>query len=287
MRTAAKDLKLIRWSTGGNTVSRLADSGNQAGEVSEISMTREKGLLVTAVRTASNTLKLISWRDHTLMVRPLTNITRLKDSGNQAGEASLIAIQPVGISGSNVKLVTACRTGKGILRLISWNLDSGDGTLTRLGDSGNQADEVSLIALTTRDDICITAVRTAGGTLKLISWRISQDGKKIDRVSDSGNQAGAVSEISMAGSVTAVRTGERHLKADQLEHFPRRGHYYPRRRQRGRASHRHRNLTIFPEQVCNGGSTGQRIAAAHSLRCQSLGCSDSNRRQRKSGWRCQ
>lgn len=164
MKTSAGNLKLIGWRTG-DTVSRLADSGNQAGEVGEIAMTRDLNRTVTAVRTDSGTLKLISWSDNVV----LDNIARLADSGNQAGEANLIAIQPVG-SGSSADLVTACRTGGGILRLISWNLRSGDGALTRLGDSGNQAGEVSLVGLTVNGAVCVTAVRTASGDLKLISW---------------------------------------------------------------------------------------------------------------------
>jgi hypothetical protein len=220
VRTGAGNLKLIGWSTGGATVSRLDDSANQAGEVSEIAMTRNLNRTVTAVRTGSGTLRLISWSDNS----DLSNINRLKDSANQAGEATRIAIQPVGVA-SEADLVTACRTGAGILRLISWNLQSSDGTLTRLGDSQNKAGAISLVdLLTVSRNIVVTAVRNASGNLLLISWRISQDGTTFDRLDDSGTRAGEVSEIAIAGSegvspgsegggrvVTAVRDGSGDL----------------------------------------------------------------------------
>jgi hypothetical protein len=206
VKTAAENLKLIGWRTG-DTVSRLDDSGDQAGFVSEIAMTRNLNRTVTAVRTGSETLKLISWSDGSTLNR----ITRLKDSGDQE-VADLIAIQPVG-SASSADLVTACRT-QGILKLISWNLQSADGAFTRLGDSGNQGNRdagLNLIALTVHDNVVVTAVRTREGNLKLISWGISPDGA-ITRLGDSANQGGAVREIAMAGSVTAVRTREGNLK---------------------------------------------------------------------------
>jgi hypothetical protein len=215
VRTDAGNLKLIGWSTGGATVSRQDDSANQAGAVSEIAMTRSRNIPVTAVRTANGTLKLISWDDNI----DLSSINRLKDSANQAGEATRIAIQPVGL-GREAELVTACRTGSGILKLISWNLQRGDGALTRLGDSQNKAGAISLVDMTTvmRGNIIVTAVRNASGDLKLISWRISPDGTTFDRLDDSGTQAGKVSEIAIAGSeegtraVTAVRDGAGNLK---------------------------------------------------------------------------
>jgi len=59
-------LKLIAWSaTANGAITRRSDSGEQAGTASLISLLPVTGLggvtLVTAVRTASNTLKLISW----------------------------------------------------------------------------------------------------------------------------------------------------------------------------------------------------------------------------------
>jgi len=200
VKTDGGKLKLIAWRTG-DTVSRLADSGDQ-GAVGEIAMTRNLNRTVTAVSTGSGTLKLISWNDGSGSTKPIP----LLDSGDQ-GKASLIAIQPAP-SGSAAELVTAHRAEDGKLKLIAWNLQGGNGAFTRLGDSGDRADpegQVDRIALTVNGNVCVTAVGTSGGHLKLISWAISPDGGRIERRGDSGDQAGTVSEVAMAGSVTAVR----------------------------------------------------------------------------------
>ena len=68
---------------------RRNDSADLAGGVSEIASVRgaQAGRIITAVRTASNTLKLISWQ-----AGAAGPITRLADSGEQAGAASVIPI---------------------------------------------------------------------------------------------------------------------------------------------------------------------------------------------------
>ncbi len=208
VRTGSGNLKLINWGTGApGPVSRTGDSDDQAGAVSEIAVTRNRNLTVTAVRDGSDDLLLISWNDDA----GSGDIARLKDTHGQAGTASLIAIEP-GPAKSAADLITAVRTGAGDLKLISWRLDAADGTITRLGDSDDQAGEVGLIALSVQDDIAITAVRTGSGDLELISWGVSEDGTSISRLGDSGSQAGQVSEIAIAGLVTAVRAGNGHLK---------------------------------------------------------------------------
>ena len=163
VRTGAGNLKLIGWSTGGDKVSRLADSKNQAREVSEIAMTRNLNRTVTAVRTGSGILRLISWNDNS----DLSNITRLKDSGGDAGEATQIAISRFSTS----RYVTAVRTGSGRLKLIAWDVDTLSGEVTRTGDSENQpAGHVSEVALVTPSNRLVTAVRDGGGNLKVITW---------------------------------------------------------------------------------------------------------------------
>ena len=213
VRTQAGNLKLINWQTGGPTVSRGPDSGEQAGAVSAIAVTRVRNRTITAVRDGGGNLMLISWDDG-LGTGP---ITRLDDSEGQAGAVSVIAVHPV--PGSNADLVTAVRTGAGKLKLITWQVSLG-GQLTRLGDSGEQAGEVSLIkvaSVSQRSGIVVTAVRTASGTLKLITWSISGDGKTIQRLGDSGSQAGEATQIAVSRSsatrfVTAVRAGNGALK---------------------------------------------------------------------------
>jgi hypothetical protein len=208
VRTGSGNLKLINWGTGApGPVTRTGDSDDQAGAVSDIAVTRNRDLTVTAVRDGSDDLLLISWNDAT----GAGDIARLRDTHGQAGTASLIQIAP-GPAKSAADLITAVRTGAGNLKLISWRLDAGTGTITRLGDSDDQAGEVGLIALSVQGNVAVTAVRTGSGDLKLISWGVAEDGTTISRLGDSGSQAGAVSEIAMAGTVTAVRAGNGNLK---------------------------------------------------------------------------
>ncbi len=212
---------------GTHLITRLGDSGNQAGQVSEIASDYDYSSrrLVTAVRTAGNRLKLISWR-----VASNGDVVRLGDSGNQAGETTQIDIA----AGNQV--VTASRTASGNLKLISWQVDPASGDISRLGDSGNQAGTASVIKIMQiHPQTYVTAVRTASGNLKLISWYLQPDGSLV-RLQDSGNTAGAISEIALSGLsiqdrrhvVTAVRTEQGRLKVilwevDQQGEITRRG----------------------------------------------------------------
>ena len=82
---------------------------------------------------------MISWR-----LEPDGTISRLHDSGSQAGEVSLVTIAAV--DAENV--VTAVRNGSDNLELIGWRIPA-SGVVQRWADSGSQAGEVSEIALTT------------------------------------------------------------------------------------------------------------------------------------------
>lgn len=219
IRTNNNRLKLISWEIGSESITRTGDSGNQAGQATQIDISGSgtsgpDGKLVTAVRTASGTLKLISWqRDQA------GNITRLGDSGNQAGDISLVQIEEIRPD----VYVTAVRTGNGRLKLITWRLNS-DGSLTRLSDSGNSAGSVSEIALVVKrepvgvdgeENLVTTAVRDAQENLKLVTWKIAENGD-ITRLADSGNQAGKAQMIQIINAgpymVTAVRTASGQLK---------------------------------------------------------------------------
>jgi len=190
---------------------RKNDSGDLAGTVSEIAVVSgaQSNLVITAVRTAQGTLKLISWQ-----VSGTGPITRLADSGNLAGTASNIDIA----RGSRV--VTACRDGSGNLMLISWNVTA-TGTITRTGDSGGQAGTATAIKIAAvSNTLFVTACRDGSGDLRLISWQLNANGS-LTRLADSGNAAGAIGEVSLlklppAGVgeriVTSVRTGAGNLK---------------------------------------------------------------------------
>jgi len=179
---------------------REGDSGSLAGAVSEIAAARfgTHGV-VTPVRTAEGTLKLITWS-----VNAGGAVSRLHDSGDAAGAASDFAIADARF------FVTVCRTGSGTQKLISWSI-SDAGVVTRKGDSGNAAGEATLnriVALS--DNLLVTACRNGSGNLQLISWRANDNGS-LTRLHDAS--AGAVSEIavvriSAARLATAVRAGD-------------------------------------------------------------------------------
>ena len=214
LRNDSGDLELIGWrvAPADFAVTREADSGSQAGEVSEVALALLGRRAVTAVRSGSDRLLLISWD-----VPPgLGSVTRTWDSGTTAGEASAIAITALG----DDLLVTACRAGNGDLLVISWRLEP-DGTISRLHDSGSQAGEVSEVTIAAVDaGNVVTAVRNGSGNLELIGWGIPASGV-VQRWGDSGSQAGAVWEIALVALpgtgptsdvVTAVRNGSWSLE---------------------------------------------------------------------------
>ena len=214
LRDGSGDLELIGWRVAAAdfAVTREADSGSQAGEVSEVALALLGRRAITAVRSGSDRLLLISWD-----VPPgLGSITRTWDSGTTAGEASEIAITVLG----DDLLVTACREGDGRLLVISWRLEP-DGTISRLHDSASQAGEVSVVTIAAIDvENVVTAVRNGSNNLELIGWRIPASGV-VQRWADSGTQAGEVSEIALttlpstgptADLVTAVQNGSGDLE---------------------------------------------------------------------------
>jgi hypothetical protein len=211
VRTGQGTLRLISWQVSGSgPISRLADSGDQAGTASNIDIARGNRV-VTALRNGSGSLMLISWD-----VNATGTITRRADSGSQAGTATGIKI----IAVSNSLFVTACRAGDGHLLLISWQLNP-NGTFTRLADSGGAAGgvgEVSLLKLPLAgiSERILTSVRASDGTLKLIVWRVSSAGA-FTRLGDSGNLAGEATMIKSVVApndrvVTSVRAGNGDLK---------------------------------------------------------------------------
>jgi hypothetical protein len=210
VRTQAGDLKLIAWRVAaGGGISRTGDSSNQAGRATSIDIARNTtgNRFVTACRTSSGRLKLISWSVNSSG----SSINRSGDSGSQAGTASLIRIVAVAAD----RFVVACRTSSGNLKLIGWRLNS-NGSLTRLTDSANQAGTVRDLALVALSgNRVVTAVRTDGGDLKLISWSVGDS--SISRLGDSGSQAGSARTIratvdSFSHVITAVKASNDDLK---------------------------------------------------------------------------
>ena len=201
-------LKLISWdvSDDGSAITRAGDSGSQAGTVSGTSIIAvSPDRLVTAVRTAEETLKLIGWR-----LNGNGSLTRLADSGTQAGSVGDIALSLM----TDGTVVTSVRADGGSLKLISWAVS--DTAITRLSDSADLAGEARRIrAAVDETGNLVTAVQTAEGNLKLIVWRVDSAGK-ITRLADSGDLAGETvgHDVSLATGliITGVRTAGSALK---------------------------------------------------------------------------
>jgi hypothetical protein len=191
---------LLTWRLEGNgELVRLADSGNQAGTVRDISLVRVDAdpsgnhRVVTAVRGGDGTLLLISWR----IAPDGSSITRLSFGHGQAGQAdSIHAVTTVG-----GKIVTAVRGSltntnppRGELLLISWSIDQ-HGALTRLADTHDQAGTIMSNAIMRRPTGVLSAVESEQG-LKLVNWAVTPEGA-ISRIADSGVQAGGSSLVAL------------------------------------------------------------------------------------------
>jgi hypothetical protein len=186
-RTAEGTLKLIGWRLNDDdTVERLADSGDQAGKVDEVSLAILAGNPVTAVRSANGKLKVIHWRWNPSS----TTIDRLDEAAEDLGPASLIRSI---VTRSPDRLFVSFRTASGRLRLAAWSRPPFSG-LTFVGDSGDQAGPIEANALGVEDsDTIVSVVRTEENTLRLITWNHELGG--IARVGDSGDEGGAVAPL--------------------------------------------------------------------------------------------
>ena len=163
MSTSDGRLLLITWGVSDAAITRLADSGNQAGSARFIRATVDTFRhVVTAVQAADGGLLLITW-----LVNAAGNIQRLGDSGALAGETGG---HDISMAAGNV--ATGVLTGDANLKVILWKT-AANGSVSRLGDSGNLAGSASLITqceeLTGAPPI-VTSVRTSTSSLKLISW---------------------------------------------------------------------------------------------------------------------
>jgi len=213
LRTGSGNLMLISWDvSAAGAITRKADSGSQAGAATNIKIVAvSNSLFVTACRTGNGNLRLISWQ-----LNASGALTRLADSGDAAGGIGEVSLLKLPLAGTGGRVLTSVRTANGNLRLIVWRV-SAAGVFTRLGDSGNQAGEATMISsAVTADGRVMTSVRDGNGDLKLIVWGISANGATLQRLGDSGSAAGAISGNSLAnfsdGVVSGVRTSAGALK---------------------------------------------------------------------------
>ncbi len=190
-RTAERRLKLIGWRLNDDdSIDRLADSGDHAGVVEEISLAAPGAFPVTAVRTANGTLKLIVWDWNRPPAGPSKTIDRLFTSTEDLGEASLIRSIVFDPNDAPGRLAVSFRTGDGNLRLAVWRAGA---SVTLEGDSGNQAGRITGNAIGVQDadaQRLVSAVKTSEGRLRLIHWQHDRGG--VARLGDSGDEGSDV-----------------------------------------------------------------------------------------------
>jgi hypothetical protein len=114
----------LNLSPQGNTVTRVGDSGSQAGKVSEVSSIARPYGVLTGVRASTGRLLLIAWKISTGGA-----VTRGGDSApDQAGAADRITLGPA-TGQTDAPVLTSVRTGSGTLKLITWDDESARGEL--------------------------------------------------------------------------------------------------------------------------------------------------------------
>jgi hypothetical protein len=141
-------------------------------------------------------------------------ITRLADSGTQAGAISAFDITTVP---STDRIVTAVRQPNNILKLISWEYDN-DGTITRLGDSGDRGSvtNVSMPRATALDEI-YTACRQPDGSRNFARWKLLSSGDFSAEISGHiGDKMTDVASTTVGQKIITVQRdmlGDFHLKS--------------------------------------------------------------------------
>lgn len=219
-RAANENLLLISWEVQGQRIVRRGDSrdgsgkdrAGKAGAISIVALSDD--IFVTALRTGSGNLMLITWR-----LENTGELTRLADSGGVAGAVSEISLARVtGDSRGNHRVVTAVRGGDGKLLLISWRIPKDGSSITRLSfDHGLAGFADSIRVVTTAGGLIVTAMRgnlsgnPPSGNLLLISWSIDQNGA-LARLGDTPGQAGAILSNALTRSSGGVLSavGSRH-----------------------------------------------------------------------------
>src|SRR5262245_12163911 len=177
-------------STG--VITKASEASGLGGPVHEIAMAQSPlgdGRAIIAVSDGAGNLALKNWEIDQFGALHVRGDTATQ--GNGAGQATNLAIRPL----LNGRVLTAVRTGSGMLKLIVWRIRQ-DGKIERLGDSGSQGEAASVISLAAiPGDRVVTAIRDSGNNLRLVSWHVSADGMTVTRGPDSGSAAGGVDRI--------------------------------------------------------------------------------------------
>ena len=160
-----------------------------AGEVGNIAAgVFSSGDLLTAVRNGSDNLELICWRPDAAN----RTLTRISDSGTQAGEVGEIALAMMAD-----RCLTAVQNANGYLLLIPWALES-DGTLSRLEVADHQAGKATYLTIAPLSEtLAVTAVRNGSGNLLLIPWSVDATTGHVSRLNNESAQGGFVASWDM------------------------------------------------------------------------------------------
>jgi hypothetical protein len=200
----------------------VASSDEQiSGEISHLAVGFTNERIFTAVRTSGGNLKVIIWETHDGLFR------RVGDSGQQGPPVRLVEA----LSFINDQIITTVRDSGGNLKLITWQVSADGKTVNMLGDSGNAADAVDLLASEyfpyddhelfvgpsgTGIGRVFTAVRTGAKNLKIIGWQVNVGGA-ITSLPDSIVRKGTVDAVAfkrLGGNsslyVSAVRDAANH-----------------------------------------------------------------------------
>ena len=216
VRAANGKLKLISWRLEADgSFSRLGDSADQAGAVGLIAVSALRNpfgspstIVVTAVRTARGTLKMIGW--NVPSQGPIVRFGR--DAEFEAGAVGEIAMVrrrdfdgPVAPSG----VITAVRTGSGNLLVSLWRV--GTTGFGRVADvTAGEARAIAIAAAGPSPSTYVASMRNGSGDLQLIAFEVGRN-DSLTRTGEQVQVGSQVTETAIVGldgarAITATRT---------------------------------------------------------------------------------
>lgn len=175
VRTSAGDLRVTGWSI--NNLGQISALGHYTGgKIYDVAQTQVGQRAVSAVRTASGALKLITFK-----IKFNGDMERQGDSGNQAGSIKDVDI----VSNSSFRVITSVKQPNNTMKLISWQVKwNGDilrkETSPTVGPIISQSLAVGNTSQYSSD--FYTGVRAQDGKLNLRLWDQNFSSKKIEHV---------------------------------------------------------------------------------------------------------
>jgi hypothetical protein len=211
-RTAEGTLKVVPWRlTDTGAVHRLAPGVTTTEKVSEIDLAVQStsgggGRLVSIARITgkAEAIKLISWK-----VAADGVVSRLRDSGNQAGNGSMVRV----VLGGHNYVMAAAKVGLDV-KVAAWSV-AADGTLTPRGSGLGPADITFCEGLLGHPDGAVCATRAADGRIKLAAFTTTPDGTVTLR-SDSALQAESGTLVDLVAADGTADTAGRRISTIAL-----------------------------------------------------------------------